>query len=519
VRAVVLCMLLMLIPPASAQEPDDPPMVLIDQAQGLSVQGDLNLTGLFIDEDEPSSLGWRLFDGFTVVAAGDLNDSIEPALHASESSRSAWAWALNLDLSGHAPCACVVEVTGMDASGQSSVAWQIVFAADEATDLPPQVLVEGPLWTELLSGAMLIEGVALDDAEVAPTVQWAISADASVAIACMQPRIDPPATFTWTNVTNVLEDGQFEVPIDTSVYADGVYSLVVRAVDANGITSPSACVPIGLDNHPPIADISGLTAVDESLDTLVFDGSGSSDEYWGREELVFLWMLQDEGGNRWIESGRDLRTFEFPATDAGHYTLTLTVADDGGFSDTTSHAFNITNVGPTAALQIDSMRLEDGDQVVLSADQKWWLDCSESTDTANDQGGLECIWHLDGEPLMSGWTRQLERPADDSQTHELMLVVRDNDGRTDSITVTFGIQGTDSNPMSSASESSDLPVWAQLLFFAVMLSGLMAAGTLLSRRYTGASIPIPKWKKRASVMEGDAPIDQTEDIEDAFDDL
>jgi hypothetical protein len=73
--------------------------------------------------------------------------------------------------------------------------------------------------------------------------------------------------------------------------------------------------------------------------------------------------------------------------------------------------------------------------------------------------------------------------------------------------------------MSSASESSDLPVWAQLLFFAVMLSGLMAAGTLLSRRYTGASIPIPKWKKRASVMEGDAPIDQTEDIEDAFDDL
>ena len=521
-RAMALCLCLLLAPLASASSANDPPLVQIDQEQGMTTEGVLNLTGLFFDEEAPADLGWRLFDGFEVVAEGDLADGLESAHHGDQgSSRSAWAWHLDLDLSPHAPCACVVEITGTDGIGQSSSAWQILFAGDSEVDLPPQVLIEGPMWTELLSGAILIEGVALDDAETAPLVQWAISQDPTVAIACMQPRIETPDTLTWTNTSEIDEIGHFEIPFDSSLFEDGAYTLVVRAVDGEGMASPSACVPVGLDNHSPVAHIAAIDDRNESDVALIFDGSGSSDEFWGREELVFLWWLEHEGGDRWIESGRDLRTFTSGAAAgrAGGYTLTLTVADGGGFSDTTQIEFNITNLAPVAAMRIDSMPIADGGRLTLPDSPRWWLDCSDSSDTSNDAPDLDCTWSLDGQPIMSGWTRQLDQPADLGRTHTLTLEVRDDDGASDSVTVTFGVVGTPSDPAHAQSEASDLPAWAQLLLFAVLLSGLIAAGVLVSRHHSPSAMPIPKWKKRGKRLDTETQIDQTEDIEAIFDDL
>jgi hypothetical protein len=524
-RAAVFCLVLMLMPIASAGGSDDAPMVLIDQSQGEIVFGELNLTGLYIDEREPSALTWRLFDGFDLIDSGNLMDSLPTASDTQESSRSTWAWSLNLDFSEHRPCACIVEITALDDTEQSAVAWLIIFASDDSVDLPPQVLIEGPSWTDLLSGLIVMRGFAMDDDHAPPTVQWALTDDASVSMACMQPRIDPPETFTWNNATSNWLDGAFQIPVDTTQYDDGAYVLVVRAVAEDGSTSPSACVPVGLDNHPPEAHITGPVLIEESEAMLSFDGSGSSDAFWGREELVFLWILEEIDGapeDRLIQSGRDLRTLEVAASEAGAYSLTLTVADSGGFSDTATHLFDITNLAPSAALRIDGQPLVDGDLITLAEGDQWWLDCGGSTDTPNDEPGLTCTWFIDGEPVMTGWERQLMRPEDVSTTHTLTLLVTDDDGANDSISITFGIQGTGSDPMRAEGDSSVLPDWAQLLLGAALITGIIAAGMLVSRRHDSSG-GIPKWKRKAAKRQdpfaADAPFDQTDDVVDDSEDL
>ena len=420
----------------------DRPFDVIDQGKRADVRTDAGLTlvalGAQAIEPMMSVLAERglsthacvsVINVLSQIAGPEVLEALKPYVrHPRSAIRSATIGAFQaLDPANSVS----ILLAALDDTEQSAVAWLILFASDDSVDLPPQVLIEGPSWTELLSGLIVMRGFAMDDDHAPPTVQWALTDDASVSMACMQPRIDPPETFTWNNATSNWLDGAFQIPVDTTQYDDGAYVLVVRAVAEDGSTSPSACVPVGLDNHPPEAHITGPTLIEESEAMLSFDGSGSSDAFWGREELVFLWILEEIGGapeDRLIQSGRDLRTLDVSASEAGAYSLTLTVADSGGFSDTTTHLFDITNRAPSAALRIDGQPLVDGDLITLAEDNQWWLDCGGSTDTPNDEPGLTCTWFIDGEPVMTGWERQLMRPEDVSTTHTLILLVEDDDG-------------------------------------------------------------------------------------------
>jgi hypothetical protein len=194
-----------------------------------------------------------------------------------------------------------------------------------------------------------------------------------------------------------------------------------------------------------------------------------------------------------IESGADYRTYEVDASQSGHYTLTLTVADDAGFSDTISHQFNISNIAPIARLSVGGQHLEDGDSITLVDNQQWLIECGESTDSENDKAGLICTWYIDGEPIMTGWERQLQRPDDLSEPHTLMLEVTDDDGVSDTITVTFGVQGTPSDPMFSIEEEEG--GFSKLILAIVAIFVVLLVTTVLVRKFFGHSTSIPKWKR------------------------
>ena len=94
---------------------------------------------------------------------------------------------------------------------------------------------------------------------------------------------------------------------------------------------------------------------------------------------------------------------------------------------------------------------------------------------------------------MTGWERQMQQPDDLSSPHTLMLEVRDNDGATDTITITFGVQGTPSDPMY-AGETESVGFWTIL----VIISGILVSFSLvfmLVRFYGAQSSTIPKWKR------------------------
>ena len=94
---------------------------------------------------------------------------------------------------------------------------------------------------------------------------------------------------------------------------------------------------------------------------------------------------------------------------------------------------------------------------------------------------------------MTGWERQLQCPDDLSESHTLMLEVTDNDGGSDTITVTFGVQGTPSDPMY-IDEEGDAGFWMLMMIIAGILVSIYLVFILI-RSYGGHASTIPKWKR------------------------
>jgi len=521
--ALVFCFALLLIPTSAAESTDDPPIVVIQDIE-TSQNGDAYVTiftGIYVDEQPPQTLTWKLFDGWDSIGQGSIHH-ISLDNQTLEATRSTWNWqfeSATIDpLSNQYPCNCYLEVLATDNSDNVDTDWSIFYAggfADDPVNPAPLLIVEQDLSSNAVSGHISIGGSVLDRDNVshvthpAPSVQWMLTNSPQVDASCSTWTRVQGINFQWMNMTLDFLDvdswtgavghaqnlsqysASFSMTIDTSDIEDGSYQLVMRAVDNSGQSSAGFCRQISIDNTPPTAMISGLSSIDEALIGIEFDGSGSSDQYWGREDLFFLWVLEDEFGSKTIESGTDMRTFDMDTSQSGHYSLTLTVADGAGFSDSAVHQFNIANQEPVAALRIGGQPLTDGDSITLVDSDYWNIECGDSTDTANDQNGLTCTWYIDGEAVMTGWVRQLQKPEDLSNPHTLMLEVTDDDGASDTITVTFGVQGTPSDPMF-IENTVEWQMW--LIFAAISIVAIIGGGFQYSR-YSKNNSDIPKWKR------------------------
>ena len=492
---LALCGLILLTPTGMGESSgnDDPPQLIIDQGQGLFVEGNQTITGSYVDEELPAVLSWRIYSGLEIIDEGDLQSSLSQNAHSVESSRTTWEFSFELNLSSYAPCSCLLEIHATDSSGQDEVAQLILFAQDEVMgQLPPRIIFDEE--SGQLTGTVTLSAASLDDEGVVGA-QWALSDDSDISMSCIHTWIAAPESITWNNVSGVLTGpmSSHSWSLDTTNYEDGEYSLLVRAVGEDGLTSPCACQTVGIDNHAPTAMIDGPTEVVEASGVIQFDGSGSSDQYWGREGLVFLWVLDGGPNGQIIASGGDYRTFDVDASESGNYSLSLTVADNAGFSDSVIHQFNISNQDPVAVLRIGGQPLEDEGVVTLADEDHWLIECSDSTDTDNDKPSLTCTWYIDGEPIMTGWERQLQCPDDLSKSHTLMLEVTDNDGGSDTITVIFGVQGTPSDPMY-IDEEIDSGFWMLMMMIAGILVSIYLVFILI-RSYGGHSSTIPKWKR------------------------
>jgi hypothetical protein len=521
--ALAFCFALLLIPTSAAESTDDPPIVVIQDIETLQNENSyaISYSGIYVDEHPPQTLTWKLFDGWDLIDQGTIMDELSPNNQTLESTRMTWDWQFQSStpdpLANGQPCNCYIQISGVDATGNVDTDWSIFYAggfAADAVNPAPLLMINQDQNSNVVSGGVSIDGMVLDRDNVThvtypePTIQWMLTDSPQIDASCSTWTRAQGINLPWMNLTLELQDidswsgaaghaqnlsqysASFSMTIDTSDIEDGSYQLVMRAVDNSGYSSVGFCKKISVDNTSPTAMISGLNNYVEDQGTIEFDGSGSSDQYWGREGLVFLWILEDEFGQKAIESGTDLRTFAMDASQSGNYSLTLTVADGAGFSDTVSHQFNIINQEPVAGLRIGGQPLTDGDSVTLIDANFWNIECGDSTDTVNDQSGLICTWYIDGEPVMTGFERQLIKPEDLSKPHTLMVVVTDDDDASDTITVTFGVQGTPSDPMYN----DDSLEWGMWLIIAAISLVTIIGGLFLYTRYNKYNATIPKWK-------------------------
>ena len=253
-----------------------------------------------------------------------------------------------------------------------------------------------------------------------------------------------------TNHTHkTITNGQIEIEFDLRSFDDGWVSIIYQIGNELEWSNTIACIHVKLDLLSPVISIDSPTEIDERFGLLIIDGSSSFDPNWGRDELQYIWSYQDmENPYSTPVSviGSDNGIFTFDASNSGNFRFNLTLIDGASHTSTQSITVKITNIRPQANIRIESVPVDDGEIIRLTNQQSWIVDAKYSTDTQNDIDNLTYTWFVDGNPVMSGRDRILSRPSDDNVMHELTLMVEDDDGAVDWVTVTIGIVGTPSDP-------------------------------------------------------------------------
>ncbi|MDY6837598.1 MAG: PKD domain-containing protein [Thermodesulfobacteriota bacterium] len=233
-----------------------------------------------------------------------------------------------------------------------------------------------------------------------------------------------PGDDTWTATVD-YGDGSGVQPLTLNpdrtfalnhVYSDsGTFTVTVTVTDDDG--------GVGTDNAAVTANDLGPTAAftwtpesqGEGAPVSFTDGCTSS------PDIITAW-LWDFGGLGTSPEQNPGFTFN----DDGTYTVTLTVTDDDGSTDTVSHDVTITDKGPTAALAGDTG---------LNEGAAGNYDASSSTSSPDTIVSYEWDWDYDGTFDASGDTGPTQGHVWNGGTYTVAVLVTDDDGSTDMATL------------------------------------------------------------------------------------
>ena len=221
-----------------------------------------------------------------------------------------------------------------------------------------------------------------------------------------------------TTATGVAPDRTFE--------EGGSYTVTLTVEDdLGGSDSYSKTVTVTAPNQEPTANLSAH-CVDNNCQ---FSGTGSSDP--DGEIVSWNWKF----GNGVSATGSEV-SHEYAA--AGTYTITLTVKDDDGASDTRSFTTSVQMPNQTPAANF-----------IVSCDD---LDCTVDGGASSDPDGSIAAWSWafgDGASGSGAATRHVFAEAG---TYTIVLTVEDNDGATATTSRSVSVEAPEpeSEPPNSA---------------------------------------------------------------------
>ena len=282
------------------------------------------------------------------------------------------------------------------------------------------------------------------------------------------------------------DDATFSTPsgspsLTCTIGTSGEHTVAGRVIDKDGAFSTySASVAItSPTNAAPVASVGGPYAGQEGT-AVSFSATGSSDT--DGDALTYAWEFGDGG------TGTGLTTTHTYADD-GTYTVSVTVSDGKGGSDTKSATVVIDNVAPQWGTTLQARSISSGQTVVAqnsftdagATDAPWnwsvdWGTGAPSTGTASTQGNDIAV----------------SRTYCAAGSYTVTFSVTDKDGRTG--TTSFGVSvarrsvaaavaGTIN--LSAKSAKVNLNVFSDATFDATLLD--VASATLGNGAGTDAS--------------------------------
>ncbi|MEA2053618.1 MAG: PKD domain-containing protein [Candidatus Thermoplasmatota archaeon] len=192
--------------------------------------------------------------------------------------------------------------------------------------------------------------------------------------------------------------------------SDDSYTFYVEARDGAGNPSSTRTRSFTVDtNEEPVADFSYTPLNPTDLDTITFDASDSDDP--DGDIVNYTWDFGDEN----VSYGKK-PTHKYD--DNGTYTVTLTVKDDKGATDTCSQAIEIANEPPTAYFTYLPDKPKVNKEITF-------------TDTSTDDDGTITNYTWDFGDGNISYEQNPTHKYDADGTYTATLTITDNDNATD----------------------------------------------------------------------------------------
>jgi len=227
--------------------------------------------------------------------------------------------------------------------------------------------------------------------------------------------------------------------------APGIYVVTLSVTDNKGSTdSASKTIQVGPANLPPTAAFSFSPTNPAVSGWVNFDASASSDP--DGSIVSYAWTFGDGGTSNVGPSDW------YPYRSPGIYTVTLTVTDNDGRTDSTSRTIQVgtTNLPPTAAFSFSP----------TNPAVNGWVNFDGSASSDPDGSIVSYAWTFgDGGTSSAGPTEW--HPYRAPGTYVVTLTVQDDNGETDSTSHTIVIGTTNQAPVATFTYSPPAPTVGQ----------------------------------------------------------
>lgn len=454
----------------------------------LSLNGSANIALQQVD--------WRIVEfgsgqNSAELKSGDYLSSVTP------SGEQHWSWTLVVDVSSM-NCTCVLEVYLTDSQVDSPIQSILLYLGHsnhhpviKAPDDQLLLLTAGNLSVDIDAISPL---GTLDDSVLRVRV---CEAPNSV---CLKEAEPMKLNTSISNYIQLLFNAS-DFPLN-----DGFWMFSILLEDRTLTASNEVSFVIQIDRNAPTVVLSNSISTEsypatdgfnEPLDGAVYEHeevlftAEVSDGYQGGSE-VLTWSKINPSGQQSAfvsESFITESSVSLLPDQAGEWTVVLLVRDSAGHLLRTTSTFMVENSPPSAHLALDGLEIQNGDTVVVPTTERWQLNASRTTDTMNDQNGLQYRWYIDGEMVQTGGTNFQSSTVNTSGTYELKLIVLDDDGANS--TIAFSIEV----PQDVVSGSDGM--LGGNLFTIALVSVIALAGFLLTRMgSTEQESTLPKWQQK-----------------------
>jgi len=222
------------------------------------------------------------------------------------------------------------------------------------------------------------------------------------------------------------------VTVSHSYVDDGEYNVTLTVVDNRGATDSKTATKL-VKNRPPIASLMGYVVSCEKEEIVTFDASPSYD--LDGTIVEYSWDFGDGS----TATGVKVST-AYP--ESGAYTVTLTVTDDDGATDTIATIKVVRNKSPVAIFTESAETVYINETITFNA--------TESYDP--DGVIVNYSWDFGDGNTATGVT--VSHAYADNGLYLVTLTVTDNDGATDSAHATKTVMNR--QPVASFTETAEI---------------------------------------------------------------